>query len=151
MNYTFQGRFIAAIASGQKTNTIRKPRAGRARHVKPGETIQHYTGQRMKPLLFGTSICESVSPIEIRFDAGEVRLFAPLPAKYAMRASLTTRTTVAVVFRGEGLEFLARADGFESWDDMCDFWRDYHPDAMAQGYSWAGDFICWKDFRGAHP
>ncbi len=43
--YSFDRRFVPAIVSGAKRQTIR---AHRARHARPGETLQLYTGMRTR-------------------------------------------------------------------------------------------------------
>ena len=46
--YNFQARFAAAVASGQKRQTIRAPRKGNG-HAKPGDRLQLYTAAIIPP------------------------------------------------------------------------------------------------------
>lgn len=46
--YNFQTAFAPAVSSGEKVLTMRKPRVGRSRHARVGETLQLTTGARTK-------------------------------------------------------------------------------------------------------
>lgn len=57
--YSFKQRFAVAIREGWKTQTIR---AGRARHARPGEMLQLFTGMRTAHC---KKICEDVRCTEV--------------------------------------------------------------------------------------
>lgn len=104
--YSFKPRFAPAISAGIKKQTIR---ADRKRHVRDDETMQLYTGMRTRQCrLIGTALCKSIWPIRLHFDP---------PTIVTVGTTTTTRT---------GLDSFARRDGFESWDEMSEFWRTVH-------------------------
>lgn len=122
--YSFKRRFVPAILSGRKTHTIRAERAGRSRHVRPGETIQHYVGMRTRQCQkVGTATCWRVIPI---------RIVATLAAP---RVEVCRRRIDCV----PGLDRFAQADGFVDWRDMLAFWRTEHPEVR----EFDGVMICW--------
>lgn len=91
-----------------KRQTIRA--VGRRRHARPGEVVQLYHGMRTKQcFLIGRARCVSVEPIEI----------------IVKEHSMPTRLSGKHVGGGFLREF-ARADGFESAEDMLAFWREEH-------------------------
>ena len=62
--YNFQERFAAAVETGAKRQTIRRPR--RRRLTRPGDTLYLYTGmrtQRCRRLL--VTECRAVSPLQL--------------------------------------------------------------------------------------
>ena len=44
--YAFQERFADKVARGEKTQTIRAPRAGKSKHAAPGERVTLYKNMR---------------------------------------------------------------------------------------------------------
>ena len=67
--YSFQERFIPFIEEGSKNCTVRALRLGRVQHVKPGQTMQLYTGLRTKQCRkIGNATCFGVKKIEIKRD-----------------------------------------------------------------------------------
>lgn len=109
--YSFQRRFVPMIEAGYKHQTVR---AERARHARPGETMQLYQGMRTRTCrkILPDPICTCVRPIHIVIRAGlieriEVRglsdLWKPDPDAFAI------------------------SDGFESREDMSAFWAERHP------------------------
>ena len=66
--YNFKSQFAEAIRTGQKRQSIRKPR--KRRPTVPGDRLNLYTGMRTKNCqLLRSSFCKSVTSIMIR-DAG---------------------------------------------------------------------------------
>lgn len=109
--YSFKARFAEPILLGAKAQTIRAPRK---RHARPGEQIQLYTGMRTKHCrLLARVTCAAVEPVRLCFSArGAAELFE-------VNGSLLAPS---------GMEAFARADGFQSVEDMARFWRAEHPD-----------------------
>lgn len=61
--YNFKSRFAALVQTGQKTQTIRKPRKY---PTHPGDYLKLYTGMRTKLCrLLNEGVCTSVTPITI--------------------------------------------------------------------------------------
>lgn len=122
--YSFKKQFAPKILDGTKRGTIR---AERKRHARPGEPLQLYTGMRTKAChLIARATCASIEPIYIRPELGG---YVTLP------------------FRGEkisdrlALNDFARADGFEGWTDMIEFWLREHPNTE----TFSGVHITWRD------
>lgn len=121
--YNFNARFEVAIREGWKTQTIRADREG---HVRPGEFLQLYVGQRTAQC---RRICEDLRCTEV------------------MR--------VRIEFDGEGeidrietdgipvldLDGFAVRDGFTDSSDMAAFWREVH--GQRPGTRFAGQLIEW--------
>lgn len=119
--YNFKPRFVPKIRSGKKRHTIR---AKRVHPDKPGNTMHLYVGLRTKKAkLIARVVCVKVEDIEIRdgifFDENH--------------ASVTIDGTK--LDRDER-ESLAVADGFESFEEMIQFWRGRIP--------FKGDIIHWR-------
>lgn len=112
--YSFQNRFASAVERGEKRQTIRAK--GKRRHVRPGETLQLYTGMRTKACRkLREATCHDVCPVLIERD--RVTTFHPQ-------------------------EFLdpeqvARLDGFASWAEMRDWFETTH------GLPFSGVMIRW--------
>jgi hypothetical protein len=103
----FDKRFSGMVLSGTKTQTIRKPR----KHpFKVGQTAYLYTGMRTKNCrkLGGGGITR-VLPIEIASDT------VVFPGAFE---------GYEVAFMGDTLELFARDDGFESWEEMREWFRE---------------------------
>jgi hypothetical protein len=121
--YNFKRQFIEPIRAGTKQQTIR---ADRKRHTREGETLQLYTGMRTKQCrLIGLARCRYIVPITL--DSGP-----PCVSYGSMQFSRPGR-----------LRFFARCDGFESWDEMRQFWRDNHPGITV----FTGMLIYWWDLK----
>ena len=105
----FMPRFHAAILSGAKRQTIRRPRK---RPIQPGEplSLRAWEGKPyrspQRPLL--DVVCSAVLPIAIQ---GGDALAIRLGSKW-----LSSRS----------VKDFARADGFADAADMAAFWRDVH-------------------------
>lgn len=116
--YNFQKRFVPAILSGRKKQTIR---ARRRYRDKPGNICHLYTGLRVKgkTRLLLRSPCVKVEEIEIIGD----------------------EANPTVIIDGRELdkderERLAFCDGFESFSEMAAFWKGRLP--------FLGDVTHWK-------
>jgi hypothetical protein len=116
MTFNFQPRFAAAIESGQKRSTIRKPRRD-GKVPRPGDTLHFFTGMRTKACYrLGEAKCKSVSRIGI--------------------------TSVSFVVNGERCpaylcDWLAQRDGFTRFADMVEWFRTTH------GLPFTGNLIEW--------
>lgn len=104
--YNFQHpRFVRAIEAGTKTHTIRPHRV---RPDKPGNIVYLYTGLRHPGArLIMRGVCTRIESIRVTSD-GEVFVAG-------WRLDPDER------------ERLARADGFESWSEMYEHWRELLP------------------------
>ncbi|TIN05572.1 hypothetical protein [Mesorhizobium sp.] len=123
--YSFKQRFVAPIHAGTKRQTIR---ADRKRHARPGEMLQLYRGMRTKHCeLIGRSQCIDVVKITILFDDADPEAEGIILPGFG--------------FPGGGLEGFAIADGFASWVDLKQFWRENHPGVD----EFQGNLIMWGD------
>lgn len=99
--YNFQARFAGAVESGAKHVTIRE--IGKRRHVRVGERVQLYTGQR-------TRACRKlVEPDPVVTGVESITFHAD------QRVWLDGWMTEAEV------EFMARIDGFASASEFLAF------------------------------
>lgn len=131
--YSFNKRFIDPIRVGlsrvslsfdcpPKRQTIRA--IGKRRHARPGETLQLYTGMRTRQCeKIGDARCVSVEPITINVPKDD--------------AWLLVRIGKAEPFVAD--DDFAVEDGFQTIEDMWDFWRDNHPHAAL----FSGVLIKW--------
>lgn len=102
--YNFQPRFAPLVESGKKRQTIRKTAKGATR----GATAYLYTGQRTTHCRkLGEGTITDVLPIEIGRHA--------CSESYA---SITERDGKRTHLVHEGLDALARDDGFENGEEM---------------------------------
>lgn len=113
--YSFKERFVQPIFNRTKRQTIRGKRKHRA---KPGDTLYLYFGMRTKYCKkLGEEICTDVKDIII--------------------------LVTGVFIDGELLESdheyedLAKADGFDDWNDMWNFWKQNN------SIPFNGDIIYW--------
>ncbi len=110
--YSFNKRFVPAIASGVKQQTIRAPRKGVHRHAMRGDEIQLYTGLRTKHTrLIGRAKCLSTRRVCLHLRDGAV--FFPHECD--------------ALVPGDELEKFAREDGFSTWAELVAFWARTHP------------------------
>jgi hypothetical protein len=125
--YSFKARFRAPILAGTKAQTIRAPRA---RHARPGEELQLYTGMRTKYCsLIGRSACLFVLPITIYIEKSRIEM----PGE-------AHRT-------GRSLDLFAQYDGFSDWLDMRSFWHEQHPGVQV----FDGVLIRWEPISSPQP
>lgn len=146
--YSFQERFIPFLLDGSKDHTVRKERAGRSRHARPGETLQLYYGMRTKWCRkIGEATCWTVLPIRITETdilvggyyhtengpgAQQDLLFFPLPPEE--RGTFAWKDG----FRPECSTATHPVGSFEL---MLRFWKHTHQ------LPFQGVVIYWKDFR----
>lgn len=120
--YSFKQRFVEAIRGGTKRQTIR---ADRRRHARPGEEVQLYCGMRTRGcFLIARARCIETLPIELSF----------------VSRCIVIGTRATIVGR-QNRDAFARADGFDTWDDMMAFWRQEHPHV---GPSFCGVLVSWR-------
>jgi hypothetical protein len=118
--YSFQRRFVEPILYGSKRQTVR---AHRARHARPGEQLQLYTGMRTRQCrLIAVGRCFTVEPIFLSMG-GTVVLGTGTPRR-----------------RQVDCEAFARRDGFRDWDDLVAFWAEQHKGC----FDFSGVLICWE-------
>lgn len=112
LNFTM---FVAKVRSGMKRQTIR---AGNRFHV--GDTLYLFTGMRTKKCCrLGTEVCTAAIPIIMDDPDGVVVILDN------------------DILLGEGLEYLALLDGFDSADRMLDWFGKTH------GWPFVGQVIRW--------
>lgn len=122
--YSFKKRFIKPIKVGlsrvslsfdcpPKRQTIRA--VGKRRHARPGEIVQLYHAMRTKQCFkIGDGRCTSALPVCLQFIAWG-------------SAIVGSGKVPANCYFDERLHLFAQADGFESWEEMKEFWRVEHP------------------------
>lgn len=122
--YSFKKQFAEPILLGSKRQTIR---ADRRRHARPGEQLQLYTGMRTKHCrLIARATCTDVERVMLDFsNYGVVKIGD------------------TVLFSDARMQEFARSDGFASWADMRNFWRENHPGTDV----FEGVLIMWGDLR----
>lgn len=109
----FQERFAYAVGMGQKNQTIR-----RKARCKPNDDLQLYTGQRTKRCQkIRDAMCIDVRPVTIDRD--------------------TLTVDGAVLFPDSANDF-ARADGFDHYDQMLEFFERLY------GLPFEGVVIEWE-------
>ena len=119
--YNFQKQFAPLVESGKKRQTIRA--VGKRRHAKPGEPIQLYTGMRTKvcrKLITPDPVCVEVSPLCIHL--GHPRA-----------------TVYGQIIEGKALDNLAKADGFNTAEEMREWFSTVH------GLPFNGLLIKWEE------
>lgn len=128
--YSFQPRFVDAIRSGRKRQTIRRDRTGRVLHAKPGSPVHIFTGMRTKAVrLIGIAECSRVEPIMLRLER---------PCQIKIGEGVLIQTA-------GGLNSFAQCDGFATWQELVDFWDAWHP-----GFAvFSGTLISWSGFKPA--
>lgn len=104
--YSFHPRFVDPIREGTKRQTIRA--IGSRRHAHHGDPLQLYTGMRTKRCkLILATVCE-----------GQQRILIDWRVRHYKVEGEETRKLG---------NLFAMADGFDSIDQMQDFWAKYHP------------------------
>lgn len=120
--YNFSSEFAELVAIGAKRQTIR---AHRKRHVRPGESVQLYTGMRTRncrKLREVDPVCLSVERIELWNRGGGLYVY---------------------IIDNEGIthvdaDIMAMADGFDDAAHMFAWFDDRH------GLPFQGVLIRWK-------
>lgn len=112
--YNFKQHFAVAVTSGEKCQTIRKPRK---RPTVPGDTLYLYTGMRTKGVKkLREATCLAVLPITI---------------------SLTSVTLEGAVLNEDAVSNLALRDGFSNSQAFYAFFEANH------GLPFEGEVIKW--------
>ena len=119
--YNFQKQFVPNLLDGSKTQTIRA--VGKRRHVREGETIQIYTGQRTQHCqkLFETK-CTGVHAIDMYIDSEGV---------FNIEVD-------SMPLELNEIEQLAVDDGFDEMDGLIRFFQSTH------GFPFQGVLIQWE-------
>jgi len=121
--FNFQKQFAPAVEAGDKTQTIRAMRKD-GRRPEPGQTAYLYTGMR-------TSACRKLREGTI----------------WAVNNIMIGHNGVLINYDEDGeypineeyeLNMFARADGFESWESMRDWFDKTH------GLPFEGNLIKWE-------
>lgn len=121
--YNFQEQFADDVEDGRKTQTIR-----RTARCKPGDALQLYTGQRTKACRkLRDAVCTAVIPIEIR----DTEMF--LDGRRVLAGNAYRDS-----YEDHDNDF-AKADGFDSFMDMADWFRDRYGSLPFHGF-----VIKWK-------
>lgn len=130
--YTFKPRFVDPVSRREKRQTIRG--VGKKRHARPGDTLQLYTGPRMRPRKFGEATCESSRQITLAFGDATRRPFVTFgpPSDAGPGDILITPAE---------LDAFAVSDGFADWQGLADFWAETHDNPV----EWTGILITWGD------
>jgi hypothetical protein len=115
--YDFMAEHAPGVESGEKRSTIRKPRKRRARHARPGERLQLYTGQRTPGCRkLGEAVCIEQRRISIHiWSGGTAADGTHTPARLSVILDNMEELTPEQVLR------LARADGFDGIPDFVAF------------------------------
>ncbi len=115
--FNFQKQFAPSVESGEKRQTIRSPRKIRP---EAGQAAHLYTGLRTKACRkLGEHEIKSVKPIIIT------------------QAGVGSMGDIVAIYSRDALDKFARADGFESWTAMRDWFDKTH------GLPFEGDLIKW--------
>lgn len=125
----FQSRFEKKIQSREKRHTIR---GKRKRRPQPGEACHCYVNPRRKSMrLLGRWICVAVQDIWIVVERGPHGVPRYVVTVEGYRLRQDERTALAI------------ADGFESFQEMMEFWSGRLP--------FNGDIIHWNPDAPAQP
>lgn len=124
--YSFQKRFVGAIRSGAKRQTIRAPRA---HHARPGKWLQLFTGMRTKH-------CVKIIPDPLCVRLSAVRLVIA-------DGCLADLVAGGRCLRPEEFDDFARRDGFADAADMAGFWVTQHCPPGQRGLIFNGWLIEW--------
>lgn len=138
--YSFKKQFVEPILLGTKRHTIRAPKKGRARHARPGDQLQLYTGMRTRQCkLIAKAPCESVYEVLLCWDTDTIFVVDTSPDEHG-KARYHSRSMSAAE-----AEKFARDDGFASLAAMKAFWTKTHPGVPV----FKGVVICWPPLISA--
>src|SRR5690606_1585298 len=104
-------RFVLPIELGEKTQTIRA--VGKKRHARLGDTLQFYTGPRMKPRKIGEASCVNSCPVTLRFKNGTGK-------PWVCFGDPQTAPAADILITPAVLDAFARSDGFADWQALAD-------------------------------
>jgi hypothetical protein len=141
-SYSFQPRFVEPIRAGTKRQTIRAARKNQVQHVgrhgghaRVGEELQLYCRQRHPGgFLIMRARCVGVEAIDLIFTGDD--------------GCGTVRTGNQLIIGGDlpgpdtFLDGFARGDGFQSWDEMRQFWFETHGVDRFSGWLIRWEPIC---------
>jgi hypothetical protein len=115
--YNFQKQFAPAVETGEKRQTIRPE--GKRRHARKGDKLQLYVGMRTKGCRkLRDAVCHDACAIRIERNA----IWTFGPQEYHTQPAL---------------DEWAKADGFEDWPAMRDWFDRTH------GLPFSGVLIRW--------
>jgi hypothetical protein len=146
--YSFQERFIPLILDGSKDHTVRKERAGRSCHARPGETIYLYYGMRTKWCRkIGEATCWATQEIQITDNSIFMAAYSEVGYKSGIGLGGPYWPLLDYT-----KDFFAWKDGFRpegstadhpegAFDLMLRFWKQTHE------LPFCGVVIYWKDFK----
>lgn len=133
--YSFQDRFLPAIRSREKQQTIRLPRK---RHAMPGEALQMFNGPRMRPTRVGAASCLNARQVRLDFDRREVVI------DEAIVICTTAELDAFAIrdgFNPAALDAPPSMRRLRPWLFMGQFWLETHPDKPV----FAGVLIDWGE------
>lgn len=124
----FKAQFARDVENGEKRQTVRAPRKDGRKHCKVGDTIKLYTGMRTKQCrLLASATVTDVKRIRIE------------PTCMYLDGNLLPSTIYSRDQTEPTDNEFAEADGFESFMDMADWFRDVH------GLPFEGVVIEWNE------
>lgn len=130
--YNFQKQFADAVASGEKSQTIRKRRKRPGDNAQPGKPLQLYTAMR-------TSACRKLrTPDPMCLSVERIVIHAPC---FEHPQAMVARPWIELDGRGLSAperEALAQADGFIDALALLDWFDKTH------GLPFAGVLIKWE-------
>ncbi len=119
--YSFDKRFVPAVESGEKDQTIRRKRKRRPR---PGQRFVGYYAMRTKH-------CRKLVDSTITAVA-DILLYVDLDG-------VVQANVAGAILSADEREVLAKRDGFAGWRSMVKYWEGLYP--------FEGDLIRWKVAR----
>ena len=127
------GEIRDKVAAGEKRQTIRAPR--KSRHARPGDPLTFYTGPRMQPRAIGRSVCVSTAEVNLNCAKDSATVWEEDGrVSFAVQAHDSDSRAA--------LDDFARADGFATWAEMREWFKQTHETDV-----FTGVLIRW----GLHP
>lgn len=121
--FNFKERFVPLILDGTKTSTIRRS----LRNAHNGDCLQLYTGQRTKKCRkIGDAVLSRVETLKVSEHGLYIK--PQLFGKFRRMSQAASDKT-------------AKEDGFSSYDDMWQWFKETH------GCGFIGYRYIWKDFK----
>ncbi len=136
--YSFKPRFVPAIKARTKCQTIR---GERARHAKPGERLQLFTGMRTKQCekIIDDPLCQRVSAILMTWEANNFTRICVVPDHLFDIVGFDEDYDLPT-YR---YDVFAQREGFAGAREMLEFWQLAHGSICEQFkgvlISWQGD------------
>lgn len=119
--YNFHRDFAGPVRTGEKALTLRKPRSGRSRHARVGDTLQLSTGARTKAYaILRPATCALRATVVLGPD-GVVRVLDPATDKSPRAEGLAMLLAQAEQGAPEAARWgdaLAKLDGFSCYAAM---------------------------------